>query len=109
MKWLKNVTDQELRQILPEGALGICASIDEGFGLPLREFISLGIPIVASNIPVYRENNYSGVVFFEIGNSESLTKAVNTQLSSPVYPNQVEIVGWNSTYAKLEQILKDES
>ena len=41
---------------LIQGAHGVlCPSLEEGFGLPVAESLSLSIPVIANDIPVFRE------------------------------------------------------
>lgn len=42
------VADSDRRRLYEEASLFICPSLDEGFGLPVLEAMSLGIPVVAS-------------------------------------------------------------
>ncbi|MEJ2793937.1 glycosyltransferase [Iodobacter sp. LRB] len=45
----------ELRDLLDTSHLFLCTSLDEGLGLPLLEVLYSGIPIIASDIPVFKE------------------------------------------------------
>lgn len=49
------VSDAEYAQILRRAYALVHASFDEGFGIPLVEAMSVGTPIVVSDIPVFRE------------------------------------------------------
>jgi len=49
------VTDDEYVQLLAEATALVTASLDEGFGIPLVEAMSLGIPVVVSDIDIFRE------------------------------------------------------
>ena len=53
--WLQGVSDEYLERIYGASACLIAASEDEGFGLPLIEAARHGIPILARDIPVFRE------------------------------------------------------
>lgn len=48
-------TDQDYYSVLAEATALVSASRDEGFGIPLVEAMSLGTPVVVSDIPVFRE------------------------------------------------------
>lgn len=52
---LSGVSDAELRWLYEHAALYIFPSLGEGFGLPLYEAAWFGLPIVASDLPVFRE------------------------------------------------------
>ena len=53
--WLQGISDEYLEQVYSASTCLIAASINEGFGLPLIEAARHGIPIVARDIPVFRE------------------------------------------------------
>ncbi|TFD45618.1 glycosyltransferase family 1 protein [Cryobacterium frigoriphilum] len=49
------VTDDEYLEVLASATALVTASRDEGFGIPLVEAMSLGIPVIVSDIPIFRE------------------------------------------------------
>ncbi|MGB3910887.1 MAG: glycosyltransferase family 1 protein [Pseudolysinimonas sp.] len=49
------VTDAEYAELLESAHALVHASLDEGFGIPLVEAMSVGTPIVVSDIPIFRE------------------------------------------------------
>lgn len=51
----KRVTDGQLKWIYRHCRLFVCLSLDEGFGLPVVEAATFGAPVLASDIPVFRE------------------------------------------------------
>ena len=53
--WLQGISDEYLERIYAASTCLIAASEDEGFGLPLIEAARHAIPILARNIPVFRE------------------------------------------------------
>ena len=58
------------------------ASIGEGFGLPLVEAAQNRLPIIARDIPVFREVLGDNAVFFSNTEENSLTKAIEMWISS---------------------------
>jgi glycosyltransferase involved in cell wall biosynthesis len=81
--WLSDVSD-ELLEIIYEACYGlILASEAEGFGLPLIEAMQHGKPVLARDLPVFREISGSGLNFFEINNSGSkdLAASISAWLS----------------------------
>ncbi|MCR8672015.1 glycosyltransferase family 1 protein [Agrococcus sp. HG114] len=52
---LGHVPDEELGWLYRHAALTLCLSLDEGFGMPAVEAAALGSPLLASDIPVFRE------------------------------------------------------
>jgi glycosyltransferase involved in cell wall biosynthesis len=47
--------DEQLIKVLDSAKIGIFPSEYEGFGIPILEYASLGLPIIASDIPPFRE------------------------------------------------------
>jgi glycosyltransferase involved in cell wall biosynthesis len=63
----------------------------EGFGLPILEAFSQGTAVIASRIKVFEEVCNNLGVFFEVGNSESLAQAIETQISDVSNLDQIRI------------------
>ena len=70
------VTDEEYRRVLTSATALVTASLDEGFGIPLVEAMSLGIPIVVSDIPIFREIGGAAALYFEPTSTDALVGAV---------------------------------
>lgn len=49
------LADEELAWLYANTALAVALSLDEGFGMPAVEAASFGAPLLASDIPVFRE------------------------------------------------------
>jgi len=63
--WHKGVTDQKYADLLADNAFLASASLDEGFGLPVVEAQSLGVPTVLTDMPVFHEVAGDGSLFFD--------------------------------------------
>ena len=82
---LTNASNQEVYDTLSHAACLISPSLYEGFGIPPLEAMSLGTPVIMSDIPVYKEvYGDFPVTFFETGNAEDLYRHLLTLPSSPV-------------------------
>ena len=55
LTWLRDASDEELRLEYLEADLLVMASRGEGFGLPIVEALAHGTPVVARDLPVFRE------------------------------------------------------
>ena len=53
--WLDNISDEYLEKVYTVSTCLIAASYGEGFGLPLIEAAQHNLPIIARDIPVFRE------------------------------------------------------
>lgn len=77
---LDYVSDEDLFCLYKNAYAFISASIYEGFGLPLIEANFCGCPrIFCSDIPVYREINVDGAIYFDPNNIYSLNKNIFTK------------------------------
>ncbi|QNQ62038.1 glycosyltransferase family 4 protein [Brucella sp. 6810] len=81
--WNSAATDSELRTYYEASDCLVSTSFAEGFGLPIVEAGYFGKPIIASDIPVFREvsskSHYS--LFFELGNAVALADTVEKFLN----------------------------
>jgi glycosyltransferase involved in cell wall biosynthesis len=76
-----SASDEKLAQCYNEADAVIAASLAEGFGLPLVETLLLGKPLIASDIPAFREVAGGLPTYFEPGNPASLAAAVRALLA----------------------------
>ena len=76
-----NASDEKLAACYREADAVIAASLAEGFGLPLVETLLLGKPLIASDIPAFREIAGNVPTYFEPGNPASLAAAVRSLLA----------------------------
>ncbi|TFC22537.1 glycosyltransferase family 4 protein [Cryobacterium glucosi] len=76
------VSDAEYVSLLDSATALVTASLDEGFGIPLVESMSLGIPVVVSDIPIFREIGGEAALYFEPRDAGGLAAAVH-QLDEP--------------------------
>jgi glycosyltransferase involved in cell wall biosynthesis len=62
--WFQGVSDEYLGKIYESSTCLIAASEGEGFGLPLIEAAQHGIPIIARDLPVFKEVAGAGAYYF---------------------------------------------
>jgi glycosyltransferase involved in cell wall biosynthesis len=79
--WLEGVSDEYLEQIYSVATCLIAASWGEGFGLPLIEAAQHRVPILARDIPVFREVAGENAYYFEGVEALSLAQAVREWLA----------------------------
>ena len=64
-------------------------SFNEGFGIPIIEAFSYSLPIVCSDIPVFKEIGNEAVSFFEVKNFLSLSKKIQELIDSKIYRTEL--------------------
>ena len=74
--WLRNVSDEYLEKIYGAATCLLLASEGEGFGLPLVEAAKRKLPIVARDIPVFREIAGQHAYYFTGLDANSLSEAI---------------------------------
>jgi glycosyltransferase involved in cell wall biosynthesis len=70
------VTDEAYARMLAEATALVTASLDEGFGIPLVEAMSLGTPIVVSDIEIFREIGGEAAGYADARNPEAFAAQV---------------------------------
>jgi len=75
--WFDDVNDGDLAMAYRRANALIFPSIVEGFGLPLVEALSFGLPVIASDIPVFREIAGKHARYFDPMNAASLVKQLH--------------------------------
>jgi len=76
VKILNNITNQELKIIYKKAKLFVFPSLYEGFGIPILESMAANIPIVASDIPIFREILGDGGKYFDCNNIDSMANII---------------------------------
>lgn len=70
------VTDQKYAELLANNAILATASLDEGYGLPVAEALTLGVPAVITDMPVFHEVAGDGALFFDPHNPQDFADKV---------------------------------
>lgn len=74
--WLEKASDNELIAMYHAASALLAASEGEGFGLPLIEAAQYGLPIVARDLPVFREVAGGHAFYFSGFDAEPLADAI---------------------------------
>lgn len=109
----EDLSDAELGAAY-EGATGaVCASLAEGFGLPIVEALANKTPVFASDIPAHREVGGKHCVFFDRRSPSELRCAIEAFEASGLLPPEVAPPAtfswpgwWESTVELLDQALR---
>lgn len=111
--WLPAISDEYLTAIYRAASCLLAASSDEGFGLPLIEAARHNLPVLARDIPVFREVAGAAARYFSGVEANDLATAIRNwqrarvagTLPEPVAPFRT----WAENAACLKTLLLDES
>lgn len=98
-----SVEDNELAYLYDNVHGLIFTSVAEGFGLPIVEGLQRGLPVFASDIPVFREIGQQGVRFVDLTKPSALTDAIAAHIESGA-PRLHTPVSWLSWQDSTEQL-----
>ena len=77
------VGDHELRAVMARADATIMASKAEGFGLPIVESLAFGVPVLASDIPIFREVAGEAGCYFPPDNTILFAEAIRQFIDHP--------------------------
>lgn len=80
---LGGLDDEALDAVLRHARALVQPSSYEGFGLPIIEAQERGVPVVASDIPIFREVMGDGGLLVRLGDTCSLAEAVSAMFTNP--------------------------
>jgi glycosyltransferase involved in cell wall biosynthesis len=80
-------SDSTLKKYIENASCLIFTSLSEGFGLPILEAITLGCPVVASDLPVFRELFGDAILYAEAQNPQSFADQI-MRLRNPGVRNE---------------------
>lgn len=110
--WLEGVSDEYLEKIYASTKCLIAASYGEGFGLPLIEAAQHQIPIIARDIPVFREVASEHAFYFKADEPSDLATAIQNwlvQYQENQHPTSVNMpwLTWEQSAQQLLNIVLD--
>lgn len=110
--WLDNATDGQLQKLYSTCSCLIAASEGEGFGLPLIEAARHDLPILARDIPVFREVAGEFATYFDGSNPDNLRHALEEWLVTDQAGNlprsgEIRFLTWRESAGALLKSLFD--
>lgn len=106
--WFEDLPDRDLSYLLRHVNALIQASLAEGFGLPIIEAGVHGVPLLLSDIPVFREIAGDEAVYFEASNSPHLTAIIRQGLEQGFKqprPGKIKARTWREVSVDLSERL----
>lgn len=80
--WFEAVSDELLERLYRQTSALVMASEVEGFGLPMVEAAQYGLPIIARDLPAFREVAGDHAVYFAEANAEGLAATLAAWLAT---------------------------
>jgi len=110
VEFLNGVTDQLYAEILSSSTALVHASSDEGFGIPIIEAMSVGCPVICSDIEIFREVAGEAGLFFDNTDPDELAQKVifanqNRRDLEPVLLAQAKKFNWEASADELAKLL----
>ena len=76
------ITKEDAHSYYKNALMYVFPSVDEGFGIPIIEAFSYCLPIICSDIPVFKEIGNDSVSYFKKGDFISLSKKIQILINS---------------------------
>jgi glycosyltransferase involved in cell wall biosynthesis len=111
---LNHCSDEELANHLAPARALVFPSLAEGYGLPLVEALGMGVPVIASDLPVFREIAGAVPTYLDPLNEAAWEEAI-LDYANPESPARAAQLGriksfraydWESHFDRLETWLR---
>jgi glycosyltransferase involved in cell wall biosynthesis len=108
--FIEKFTDAEINLCYAASTALIAASVAEGYGLPIVEAALHQVPVLASDIPVFREVGGEGALYFSLDNEADLAQKVEEMARTPAPVRQamagrVKIHTWRESAEHLLKVI----
>jgi glycosyltransferase involved in cell wall biosynthesis len=106
--WFDGINDTFLKRVYQSCICFLAASEGEGFGLPLIEAAHYDLPILARDIPIFREVLGEHAQYFSVQNHEELSKIISDWYVHYLKQKHVSSQGlrFNSWRESAQQLLR---
>lgn len=101
--WLEHASDGDLDTLMKRADALIQASVSEGFGLPIVEAGSKGVPLLLSDIAVFREIAGEEAEYFPVEDSRELARLIEEGVARGGWrhPKGIRTLTWEQSSAEL--------
>ncbi|CAB4549859.1 MAG: glycosyltransferase [Actinobacteria bacterium] len=108
------VSEQKYHELLSQATALVSASRDEGFGIPLVEAMERGIPVVCSEIEIFKEICGPAGIYFDPNDEEGFADSIKQLTDEDVWRRysqlglvQSQNFTWEKSAAVLLSVLRD--
>jgi glycosyltransferase involved in cell wall biosynthesis len=103
--WLDDASDADLRYCYERAHALVYASAFEGFGLPLVEAARHGLPIIASDLPIFHEIGGDHPRYFKLLDAADLAQKIQDALDAPTRKILAPVYTWDDSASSLINII----
>ena len=86
------ISDKDLSLLYKNALIYVFPSLYEGFGIPIIDAQNFGVPVICSNIPIFREIAGQGAEFFDL-NVNSIIEKLEFLIKNEERRKQLTILG----------------
>ena len=112
--WIEKIERADLIQLMQQSFSLVYPSLFEGFGIPIIEAMSLGIPVICSNVSAMPEVAGNAALLVQPDNTIEIAAAMNELIMNDVLRNDLIAKGkirathfdWNTSAEKVVDIIK---
>ena len=111
--FLGGVSETSYRELLDQSFALVSASMDEGFGIPVIEAMSRSVPVVVSDIPIFREIASDAGAFFNPESPVDFANEIGRLASGEIWRqqshkslNRSKAFDWDDSAAKLSRLVE---
>lgn len=102
---LSDLSDEDLVYVYKKAKMLVTPSLMEGYGLVGLEALMVGTPVIASNIPVYREVYGNNVSYFDPMSPSDLVRAVGAILAVARVPKLKFDRTWDDVAKSIAEVI----
>ena len=104
---VSGLTTPSLKRLLDGARALLMPSFAEGYGLPVVEALTAGVPVIASDIPVFREISANRATLISPLDGERWLETIRELARTDVIPGRAEIPGpgpgtWEDYFARID-------
>jgi glycosyltransferase involved in cell wall biosynthesis len=99
--WLRDAGDNDLEYLYQRANALVFPSLAEGFGLPIVEAMQRGLPVICSDIPVFREIADGCATFIDPFDPTELADAVRSHLQANLPRTVLPWPSWKDSVGQL--------
>jgi glycosyltransferase involved in cell wall biosynthesis len=114
VKHLTTICDDELLILMKNAQALLFPSLVEGWGMPVVEALNLQVPVIASNIPAFKESSQGHAILLDIDKPEVWFDEIQRMLNDEIYRQQwvdkasvFKAPSWEAHFAAVDRCLLD--